>query len=279
MAPRRRSGRPRPGRKREGVDGVGVPGEEQRVRVHQVVEDHHLVRCRHTHPVRPRRIPPGTPSGRSSGRPRPRGGSPGGRRRCGWWPRVGKPSKNSSRPIRVSTESGVMIYAGIWWLKPGVALLINKLPCSKIWSRREPDLVRAARRPSSPGPKLAVAPAATASPVRGDYGTHGSAAGRESAKLRSKAAQLVEPVKRSVFPVDAAPQSLGARSVTARTMKRMPMTSVAPQTGRRLPVWGFGPLVVGYLAAVQLIPRLDGPIGTTPTRPSAPLNPSSAACG
>ena len=37
------------------------------------------------------------------------------------------------------------------------------------------------------------------------------------------------------------------------------MTSVAPQTGRRLPVWGFIVLVIGYLAAVQLIPRLTSP--------------------
>ena len=37
------------------------------------------------------------------------------------------------------------------------------------------------------------------------------------------------------------------------------MTTVAPQTGRRLPVWGFVLLVIGYLAAVQLIPRLTAP--------------------
>ena len=37
------------------------------------------------------------------------------------------------------------------------------------------------------------------------------------------------------------------------------MTNVAPGTGRRLPVWGFIVLAIGYLAAVQLIPRLTTP--------------------
>jgi len=37
------------------------------------------------------------------------------------------------------------------------------------------------------------------------------------------------------------------------------MTSVAPRNGRRLPIWGFIVLVIGYLAAVQLIPRLTAP--------------------
>ena len=37
------------------------------------------------------------------------------------------------------------------------------------------------------------------------------------------------------------------------------MTSISPPTGRRLPIWGFILLVIGYLAAVQLIPRLTAP--------------------
>ena len=40
------------------------------------------------------------------------------------------------------------------------------------------------------------------------------------------------------------------------------MTSAAPSIGRRLPIWGFILLVVGYLAAIQLIPRLTTPEGT-----------------
>jgi len=41
--------------------------------------------------------------------------------------------------------------------------------------------------------------------------------------------------------------------------KIAPMTNIAPTTGRRLPIWGFILLAVGYLAAVQLIPRLTTP--------------------
>ena len=37
------------------------------------------------------------------------------------------------------------------------------------------------------------------------------------------------------------------------------MTSASPTTGRRLPIWGFILLAVGYLAAVQLFPRLTSP--------------------
>ncbi len=37
------------------------------------------------------------------------------------------------------------------------------------------------------------------------------------------------------------------------------MTNVASATGRRLPIWGFILLAVGYLAAVQLVPRLTTP--------------------
>lgn len=40
------------------------------------------------------------------------------------------------------------------------------------------------------------------------------------------------------------------------------MTDSAPTTGRRLPIWGFVLLAVGYLAAVQLIPRLTTPADT-----------------
>lgn len=39
------------------------------------------------------------------------------------------------------------------------------------------------------------------------------------------------------------------------------MTSDTPRTGRRLPIWGFILLVVGYLATIQLIPRLTAPAG------------------
>ena len=39
------------------------------------------------------------------------------------------------------------------------------------------------------------------------------------------------------------------------------MTTTPPATGRQLPVWGFLVLVVGYLAAIQLIPRLTAPPG------------------
>jgi len=37
------------------------------------------------------------------------------------------------------------------------------------------------------------------------------------------------------------------------------MTNAPPATGRRLPIWGFILLAVGYLAAVQLIPQLTSP--------------------
>jgi membrane protease YdiL (CAAX protease family) len=37
------------------------------------------------------------------------------------------------------------------------------------------------------------------------------------------------------------------------------MTNGASSTGRRLPIWGFILLAVGYLAAVQLVPRLTTP--------------------
>ena len=37
------------------------------------------------------------------------------------------------------------------------------------------------------------------------------------------------------------------------------MSNVPPTTGRRLPIWGFILLAVGYLAAIQLIPRLTAP--------------------
>lgn len=40
------------------------------------------------------------------------------------------------------------------------------------------------------------------------------------------------------------------------------MTDSATQTGRRLPIWGFVLLAVGYLAAVQLIPQLTTPAGS-----------------
>lgn len=40
------------------------------------------------------------------------------------------------------------------------------------------------------------------------------------------------------------------------------MTNIAPTTGRRLPIWGFILLAVGYLAAIQLLPRLTTPAGT-----------------
>src|SRR6476620_6425798 len=40
------------------------------------------------------------------------------------------------------------------------------------------------------------------------------------------------------------------------------MISNAPMTGRRLPIWGFILLAAGYLAAVQLIPRLTTPDNT-----------------
>src|ERR1700712_1983672 len=40
------------------------------------------------------------------------------------------------------------------------------------------------------------------------------------------------------------------------------MTNVASSTGRRLPIWGFILLAVGYLAAVQLVPRLTTPDDT-----------------
>lgn len=39
------------------------------------------------------------------------------------------------------------------------------------------------------------------------------------------------------------------------------MTALPPPTGRRLPIWGFLLLVVGYLLAIQLIPRLTTPEG------------------
>jgi len=39
------------------------------------------------------------------------------------------------------------------------------------------------------------------------------------------------------------------------------MSSLTPRTGRRLPIWGFILLVIGYLAAIQLIPRLTAPAG------------------
>ena len=37
------------------------------------------------------------------------------------------------------------------------------------------------------------------------------------------------------------------------------MASIAPPTVRRLPIWGFILLAIGYLAAVQLVPRLTTP--------------------
>lgn len=37
------------------------------------------------------------------------------------------------------------------------------------------------------------------------------------------------------------------------------MTDSPPRTGRRLPVWGFLLLVIGYLAAIQTIPRFTSP--------------------
>lgn len=40
------------------------------------------------------------------------------------------------------------------------------------------------------------------------------------------------------------------------------MTDVASTTGRRLPIWGFVLLAAGYLAAVQLVPRLTTPDNT-----------------
>lgn len=40
------------------------------------------------------------------------------------------------------------------------------------------------------------------------------------------------------------------------------MTNASPTTGRRLPIWGFILLAAGYLAAIQLIPRLTTPAGT-----------------
>ena len=57
------------------------------------------------------------------------------------------------------------------------------------------------------------------------------------------------------------------------------MTTVAPQTGRRLPVWGFVLLVIGYLAAVQLIPATDGPSRRQLRDFSHHPNPWSAVCG
>jgi membrane protease YdiL (CAAX protease family) len=41
------------------------------------------------------------------------------------------------------------------------------------------------------------------------------------------------------------------------------MTSVDPQSGRKLPIWGFVLLVIGYLVAIQLIPRLTAPADGT----------------
>ncbi len=38
-------------------------------------------------------------------------------------------------------------------------------------------------------------------------------------------------------------------------------SSSPPRTGRQLPIWGYVLLIIGYLAAIQLIPRLTAPGG------------------
>ena len=94
------------------VDGVGVPGQEQRSRVQQMVQDADLVARRdadllhpHAHRLQRRRRHAVEEHLDTTQEVEVVEEEVGGRP-------VGKPSANSSVPIRVSTRSGVRILAG-----------------------------------------------------------------------------------------------------------------------------------------------------------------------